>query len=554
MSDSVFINPAQHQQDEVLFDSGGTCDCYRLVKDNRVYCVKRPKPDMRSSEDYVCLFRKEFEMSVELEHPNIVHYFTYDEDEQGAFIRMEYIDGDRLEAFVAQHPDYFKNKHNRQLFLDELFSALSYLHDKGMLHLDLKPDNILITNKGHHVKLVDLGFGWSQGYLHDLGFTHDYCAPEQLAAKIEQIGPATDIYAVGKILQHYGLAQESVVQRCLKDNPAARFQSVGALQKAIKNTERFQTIYRIGLGLAAAMLIGAIIWLVGFREKPLPPRPPAPEGAIDGLFTINDAGDQVYFAQGNLQFQASTGTWRFAENQWSYVGKENDSISETNDGWIDLFCWGTSGYHDSIDPNNVNYQPWCDHDHIKGGAYNPSGMGPSANMASIDLTGSSANYDWGVFNPISNGGNQRGLWRTLSTEEWDYVLEKRNTLSGIRYAKAKLGPVCGLILFPDHWDANLYTPNSANVETSKYAENNIDFPQWDTLERAGAVFLPAAGSRWTNVAWALNFVGVYWTVTAAADTSAFRVYVDDTMIRNTPAAGRADGHAVRLVREAKGEN
>ena len=99
MSDSDFINPVQHNQDEVLFDSGGTCDCYRLVKDNRVYCVKRPKKDMRSSEAYMNLFRKEFELGIELEHPNIVRYFAYDEDEQGPFIRMDYIDGDSLEAF-----------------------------------------------------------------------------------------------------------------------------------------------------------------------------------------------------------------------------------------------------------------------------------------------------------------------------------------------------------------------------------------------------------------------------------------------------------------------
>ena len=108
MSDSDFINPVQHNQDEVLFDSGGTCDCYRLVKDNRVYCVKRPKKDMRSSEVYMSLFRKEFELGIELEHPNIVRYFAYDEDENGPYIRMDYIDGDSLEAFVAQHPDYFK--------------------------------------------------------------------------------------------------------------------------------------------------------------------------------------------------------------------------------------------------------------------------------------------------------------------------------------------------------------------------------------------------------------------------------------------------------------
>ena len=83
MSNSDFISPAQHEQEEVLFDSGGTCDCYRLVKDNRVYCVKRPKKDMCSSEVYMHLFRKEFELGIELEHPNIVRYLAYDEDDQG---------------------------------------------------------------------------------------------------------------------------------------------------------------------------------------------------------------------------------------------------------------------------------------------------------------------------------------------------------------------------------------------------------------------------------------------------------------------------------------
>ena len=535
MSDSVFINPAQHQQDEVLFDSGGTCDCYRLVKDNRVYCVKRPKPDMRSSEDYVCLFRKEFEMGIELEHPNIVHYFTYDEDEQGAFIRMEYIDGDRLEAFVAQHPDYFKNKHNRQLFLDELFSALSYLHDKGMLHLDLKPDNILITNKGHHVKLVDLGFGWSESYLHDLGFTRDYCAPEQLAAKIEQIGPATDIYAVGKILQHYGLAQESVVQRCLKDNPAARFQSVGALQKAIKNTERFQTIYRIGLGLAAAMLIGAIIWLVGFREKPLPPRPPAPEGAIDGLFTINEAGDQVYFAQGNLQYQATTNTWRFADQQWDALGKANDSISPTNDGWIDLFNYGTSGY----DHGAIKYQPWNTCDDSCYYAYgNPA----------LNLNDETGQADWG-YNAIINGGNKEGVWRTLTGEEWEHILFRRSTSSGIRYAKARVNHYNGIILLPDDWNPKTISLHNVNQAIILFNYNSIDSLQWSLMEASGAVFLPAAGSRWGNTSWALGNLGAYWT-----STNCYRLYFDNNILDIGEAWSRGDGHAVRLVRDAKEGN
>nr|MCR5659813.1 serine/threonine protein kinase [Bacteroidales bacterium] len=256
MSNSDFISPAQHEQKEVLFDSGGTCDCYRLVKDNRVYCVKRPKKDMRSSEVYMNLFRKEFELGIELEHPNIVRYFAYDEDEQGPFIRMDYIDGDSLDAFVAQHPDYFKDKGHRKQFCDELFSALSYLHDKKMLHLDLKPSNILITNKGHHVKLIDLGFGWSESYLHDLGFTREYCAPEQQAAKTELFGPATDIYALGKILQRFGLAKDAVIQGCLKENSKERYQSVGALQKAFRRNETKSKATKVLYGVLGVVVIG----------------------------------------------------------------------------------------------------------------------------------------------------------------------------------------------------------------------------------------------------------------------------------------------------------
>jgi len=232
---------------------------------------------------------------------------------------------------LAQHPDYFKEKGHRKQFCDELFSALSYLHDKKILHLDLKPSNILITNKGHHVKLIDLGFGWSESFLHDLGFTRDYCAPEQQAAKTELFGPATDIYALGKILQHYGLAKDAVAQRCLKENPKERYQSIDALRKAMQRSEMIGIVSRIGIGLVAALLIGAIVWLVGFREKPLPPRPPAPEGAIKGLFTINEAGDQVYFAKGNLQYQATTNLWRLADHQRDAIGQANDSISQTNE-------------------------------------------------------------------------------------------------------------------------------------------------------------------------------------------------------------------------------
>lgn len=60
------------------------------------------------------------------------------------------------------------------------------------------------------------------------------------------------------------------------------------------------------------------------------------DGAIRAEFSVSDS-TKVYFSQGNLQYQASTNTWRFAEHQWDYVGNDNENISEKYAGWIDLF-------------------------------------------------------------------------------------------------------------------------------------------------------------------------------------------------------------------------
>ena len=253
--DSEFTTQSLADSAEMLLGSGGTADCYKCIIGNRAYCIKRPKVALRQSEDYMNLFRKEFELGIELEHPNIVRYFDYGEDEKGPFIKMDYVDGESLDEFVATHPDFLKNNTNRQRLLNELLDALAYLHGKRMLHLDLKPSNILITNNGHHMKLVDLGFAWTDGYLHDAGFSRDYCAPEQLANKVEQISPATDIYALGKIMQQFHLAKDSVIQRCLKEDPKERFQSVEALKKALQ-PKRWPFV------VLAVVFAGLLFWML----------------------------------------------------------------------------------------------------------------------------------------------------------------------------------------------------------------------------------------------------------------------------------------------------
>ena len=265
-TDSEFTTRPLDDSGEVLFGSGGTADCYKRIIGNRTYCIKRPKAAWKQSEDYMNLFQKEFALGIELEHPNIVRYFDYGEDEKGPFIKMDYVDGDPLELFVAQHPDYFQNQKHCQQFLNELTNALAYLHGKQMLHLDLKPGNILITHNGHHVKLIDLGFGWTDGFLHDSGFSRDYCAPEQLRQQNDQLCPATDIYALGKVMQRFHLAKDSVVKRCLKDDPKERYQSIESLKKALQ-PRRWPYL------LAALLVVGTLVGMFATTFQPFKPLP-----------------------------------------------------------------------------------------------------------------------------------------------------------------------------------------------------------------------------------------------------------------------------------------
>lgn len=292
------------------------------------------------------------------------------------------------------------------------------------------------------------------------------------------------------------------------------------------------------------------------------PTPPGnvPEGAIKGLFTINENGDQVYFSQGNLQYQASTNTWRFAEHQYSFVGGvdyqtgvdcgnvyengvkcDNSLLSSSYDGWIDLFGWGTSGYNHGANC----YEPWSTSQY--GSDYFAYGI------ATCNLYDQTGQADWG-YNAISNGGNTTGQWRTLTADEWFYIINSRTTTSGIRYAKVKVDEVRGVILLPDNWSTNIYSLNSTNIVSASYTSNIISALQWETLEVAGALFLPVGGYRVNDlVEWIdVGGYGTYWTSTCYNNNHACGLFFTDNSLytQTYNYAGRIDGQLVRLVQDA----
>ena len=240
---------------------------------------------------------------------------------------------------------------------------------------------------------------------------------------------------------------------------------------------------------------------------------------VKGEFTVA-RGKKVYFSRGNLQYQASTNTWRFAEHQWDMIGDGNENISPNYDGWIDLFGCGTSGYN-----------------------------GKNPYMTSKERAdygdGSNTNYDWGVYNKISNGGNKAGMWRTLTGDEWYYILNGRPHCEDL-YSKGRVDGICGLILLPDEWDYSIgFSPRSEGWKTNDYT-----LDEWSIMESHGAVFLPAAGGRGGPDVRSVGSLGYYWSSSAGGYGRAYYLCFYSNNV-DTDYGSRGYGRSVRLVRDAE---
>ena len=257
---------------------------------------------------------------------------------------------------------------------------------------------------------------------------------------------------------------------------------------------------------------------------------------LSGIFSIG-AHKHVLISGGNLQYtnvgthatadSITPGTWRFAPNQWDTIGAANSNISDSYTGWIDLFGWGTSGYDSKFPYLTI----------AGNGAYSDGNN---------DLT--NTNYDWGVYNAIVNGGNQPGLWRTLSRTEWDTLVLQRSTVSGVRFARAVVNGINGLVLVPDNWDTLIYAIDSANILDAPFNSNIISSTQWSTLEMAGCAFLPAAGSRNGRSVTRVGASSYYHSATHNNNRYVYGISISD-VLTGPSMYEYYFGNLVRLVRD-----
>ena len=289
----------------------------------------------------------------------------------------------------------------------------------------------------------------------------------------------------------------------------------------------------------------------------------AENGILPGIFSISDS-TTIHFSQGNLQYQASTNTWRFAEHQIDIIGFDNVYITQTssNDKWIDLFGWATSGFDNtSLDSLAINYQPWAINNEYKSNCHdNPFGYGFSLFFLDtiisdtldieIDFSIDSTNYDWGIYNAITNGGGQDSVWRTLTAEEWNYLIFKRNNAENL-YGVATIEGVNGVILLPDDWvtpQGIIFRSGLGDTFGEEYFyKNNYNTNKWNKMQLAEAVFLPACGYRNGTEIGNINITGVYWTTTCNEQNNPQYLYFCSNYLSLTHSNIPYYGQAVRLV-------
>ncbi len=247
------------------------------------------------------------------------------------------------------------------------------------------------------------------------------------------------------------------------------------------------------------------------------------ENLLAGVFSVS-ADKQVAFSRGNLQYRQSTATWSFTETQYDMLDEANVSGSALADK-IDLFGWS--------------------------GSTGSAQWGISTSTSYSDYSGDFV--DWG-----QNIGDGK-TYRTLTQAEWDYLLNTRTDATNKKgVARIKLNDegtqyANGLILLPDSWTCpagiTFKSGFASDWSIEAYATyQTFTLAEWQKLEAAGAVFLPASGRRDGSSMYNVQYIGIYWSATAYGSNFAYCLYFYSDGA-NASNNYRNYGQAVRLVKD-----
>lgn len=455
-------------------------------------------------------------ITVELEMPTDVAIITMDADDEtdvyidGSFMKRGTWSG---ELTSGQHNIVYKKQYyhdaKRTITVEVDQSATYSLNPEpiyGEMKLSTEPSEAKVFIDGNYYGTTPININNLIIGPHQVTFENTNCAPLTTTFLLEQ-GKQLIINEVLPVGKEYTIVSNTMDDKIFIDN---NYVGNSPLKTVISYGQHIVSVER---GNDNEKLIQRFM-IMDKNDKHDTIRICLTKGVIVADFSISD-GKKVYFSTGNLQYHAVNRAWRFAERQSDIIGESNKYITDIYQGWIDLFGGGT-------------------------------GRAPTKNTTSV-YAYNEYFYDWGI-NTISNTEGKG--WRTLTKEEWDYVFNKRNTNSGVRFVKAIVNGHNGVILLPDDWDSRFYALNSTNTNNAPYANNNISEYDWYTrFEGNGAVFLPAAGYRDGININQIGESGYYWSVTRGGENnvSYFSLSFDNYRLNTANDRRRYNGYSVRLV-------
>lgn len=355
-----------------LIRETNTHQLFRAKRFGRWYLLKALRPEQRQSEFHCQMLQKEMEILMQLQHPGIVGCYGMDHlkdytDSQGRTISvgtcivLEYIDGKTLAELFEENSSFISHQSS---FLNELLSALAYMHAAGITHRDLKPSNIMITHNGQHVKIIDFSLADTDSHaiLKQPAGTRRYIAPEQ--ATSTEADERNDIYSIGVILDEFiksvphkvrEKALWSAIARRCQLPIDQRYASIEALQDDILRLRQRHARLR----WASAVAVGVLLFLLG--------------ALANQYIHPGQSRLQRLTAQAILQLEDSMAATQLTEHidtlsKWRYLDPEvNDKILRVNAFIYDYADSRLADYPDSV-RNNVRikmldyWQSW--HDHI----------------------------------------------------------------------------------------------------------------------------------------------------------------------------------------------
>ncbi|MCQ2239189.1 MAG: protein kinase [Bacteroidaceae bacterium] len=292
------LNSSSDSNSIPLNTRGATCHTFLVYYQGRKCFQKKLKPEYWDNPRYLQALQKEYELGRRLEHTNLVRYYTCDDTS----IYMEYVDGLTLTDFVKDNPVYFQSREHVTRFLNELLSAIEYMHTNQVIHLDLKPDNIMVTHIGHSAKIVDLGFSYADAYDSTSGQTDSYSN--------NKISEQADLYSLSKVLEFIkknidkSAISDRLIQQLSTSSDVEQFRCLQVHQKQkIRNISIFSVIFLLMLGVYVYISHRQVDRWAGLIEE-AHPGAISPTDAPKGIYIVDWMGNLVVPKDWNSDYRA----------------------------------------------------------------------------------------------------------------------------------------------------------------------------------------------------------------------------------------------------------